>query len=321
MGKRLFVHGTTGGAKGSYTRAYSNGPVTVGGDFRSTAFLRRQLATSIGLYASGVLAATSYGVRGSWLPEHHAYGVSGEAYNATQDGQGVNGVADNNVNSGVGVYGGATGNFWGAGVYGEAWANTNTNWAGYFGGDVNVTGTIYMPAMISRIDHPLDPENRYLQHSDIQSPDMINVYTGNTVTDDNGDAVVALPDYFAEINRDFRYQLTVVGQFAQAIVAKKIEDNQFSIKTDKPGVEVSWQVTGIRQDKYAQAHRVENEVAKLPHEVGKYLHPELYGLGHDRSMTAKIRELAMKAIADSPEQAKANDAEREWQPQPLSSRI
>jgi hypothetical protein len=49
-------------------------------------------------------------------------------------------------------------------------------------------------------------------------------------------------------NRDFRYQLTVIDQFAQAIVAKKIANNTFTIRTNKPGVEVSWQITGIRHD-------------------------------------------------------------------------
>jgi hypothetical protein len=43
---------------------------------------------------------------------------------------------------------------------------------------------------------------------------MMNVYNGNVVTDKRGMATVVLPDYFKALNRDFRYQLTVVGQFA-----------------------------------------------------------------------------------------------------------
>ena len=46
----------------------------------------------------------------------------------------------------------------------------------------------------------------------------MNVYNGNVTTDANGDATVILPDYFEALNRDFLYQLTVIGQFAQAIV-------------------------------------------------------------------------------------------------------
>jgi trimeric autotransporter adhesin len=63
---------------------------------------------------------------------------------------------------------------------------------------------------------------------------------------------VKLPDWFEALNRDFRYQLTVMGQFAQAIVAKGVENGGFAIKTSKPNVMVSWQVTGIRQDAFAK---------------------------------------------------------------------
>jgi hypothetical protein len=105
---------------------------------------------------------------------------------------------------------------------------------------------------------------------------MMNVYNGSVTTDKHGMAVVTLPDYFDALNKDFRYQLTAIGTFAQATVAKKIEDNHFAIRTSKPGVEVSWQVTGIRQDAYANAHRVQVEEQKPPREQGHYLHPELF---------------------------------------------
>jgi hypothetical protein len=51
----------------------------------------------------------------------------------------------------------------------------------------------------------------------------------------------------------------------------------WTIKTDKPGVEVSWQVTGIRQDAWANAHRIPLEVEKSATDQGHYLHPELFG--------------------------------------------
>jgi hypothetical protein len=105
----------------------------------------------------------------------------------------------------------------------------------------------------------------------------MNVYNGNVTTDRRGFAEITLPDYFDALNRDFRYQLTVIGQFAKAIVAKEISHNRFTIRTNRPGVKVSWQVTGIRQDAYANAHRIPVEVEKPPQEQGKYLHPELFG--------------------------------------------
>lgn len=144
-------------------------------------------------------------------------------------------------------------------------------------GNVQVTGNLSKGGGSFQIDHPLDPANKYLYHSFVESPDMMNVYNGNVTTDKNGVAVVVLPNYFEALNRDFRYQLTVIGQFAQAIVAKEIGNNRFTIKTNHPGVKVSWQVTGIRHDAYADAHRIPVEVDKPAQEQGHYLHPELFG--------------------------------------------
>ena len=84
--------------------------------------------------------------------------------------------------------------------------------AGKFEGSIQVTGTLIKSGGGCRIDHPLDPENRYLQHSFVESPDMMNVYCGTTVLDDRGEAEVTLPDWFEALNRDFRYQLTCIGQ-------------------------------------------------------------------------------------------------------------
>ena len=141
-------------------------------------------------------------------------------------------------------------------------------------GSLIVTGSVAKGSGSFRIDDPLDPRNKYLYHSFVESPDMMNVYNGNIVTDADGVAVVDLPDYFDALNRDFRYQLTVIGQFAQAIVSTKIAGNRFTIRTDKPNVEVSWQVTGIRKDPYAEAHRVQVEVEKRAEERGHCDHPE-----------------------------------------------
>jgi len=135
---------------------------------------------------------------------------------------------------------------------------------------------------------------------------MMNVYNGNVVTDKNGKATVVLPEYFEALNRDFRYQLTVVGQFAQAIVAKKVDHNRFVIRTSKPNVEVSWQVTGIRQDAYANAHRIEVEEDKPQQEQGHYLHPELFGalpeqaVGYQAPSTPTHAETARAATSTTP---------------------
>jgi hypothetical protein len=171
--------------------------------------------------------------------------------------------------SGIGVHGAGE---WG--VYGE----TDTGYAGVFAGDVSVLGTLSKWAGAFKIDHPLDPANRYLYHSFVESPDMKNIYDGVVTLDAQGEAVVKLPEWFGALNRDFRYQLTCIGGFAPVYIAEEIADNQFKIAGGKLGLKVSWQVTGIRQDPYAEQHRIPVEEDKSPEERGTYIYPEGYGL-------------------------------------------
>jgi hypothetical protein len=165
------------------------------------------------------------------------------------------------------------------GVYAYA-TGAATNYAGFFSGDVMISGTVAKASGTFKIDHPLDPANKYLYHSFVESPDMMNVYNGNITTDATGKATVTLPAYFEAENKDFKYQLTIVDetQFAQARISKKVSANTFVIATDKPNIEVSWQVTGVRQDKYANAHRVITEVEKEAQFKGHYLHPKEWNM-------------------------------------------
>ncbi len=210
-----------------------------------------------------------------------ATGGSGDPANGTEDGSG-------------GVFTGGSAYCCGNGI--EAY--TGSDLAGYFRGDVYVDGSIAKLSGSFKIDHPLDPANKYLYHSFVESPDMMNIYNGNVVTDANGDAVVPLPEWFETLNRDFRYQLTVIGQFAQAIVTGEVANHQFGIKTDKPGVKVSWQVTGIRQDPWANAHRIPVEEEKDGRDRGHYIRPELYGAPEESSIAWARHPKTMKRIKE-----------------------
>jgi hypothetical protein len=164
---------------------------------------------------------------------------------------------------------------WGAGVLGD---NTAGGWAGFFNGDIRVDGSIFKSGSNNfQIDHPVEPAHSYLNHFGVESSVMMNVYDGRVTTDGDGRAVVELPGYFEALNTDFRYQLTVIGDFAQAIVSEEITDNRFAIRTDRPNVHVSWQVTGIRHDAWATAHRTPAEMAKPEACRGKYLAPREHG--------------------------------------------
>jgi hypothetical protein len=167
--------------------------------------------------------------------------------------------------------------------------------AGKFEGNVEVTGNISKGGGSFKIDHPLDPENKYLYHSFVESPDMKNIYDGNATTDENGEAIVKLPDYFETLNKDFRYQLTVIGTFAQAIIASEIKDNRFTIKTNGANVKVSWQVTGIRQDAFANKNRIPTEELKKKEERGLFLHPEAFGESPEKAIGyQKHREITQR---------------------------
>jgi hypothetical protein len=250
--------------------------------------------TGIGAYggtSNGTTSTVGYGGSGVYAVGGTGwYGndIGGDGVNAfggsDQSGGGGTGVSatggfgpESNGGNGVNAFGGMGGmpsNIGGVGIYAVA---GNGNNAGLFEGPVEVNGALSKSSGSLKIDHPLDPANKYLYHSFVESPDMMNIYNGNVTTDGGGTAVVTMPAWFEALNSDFRYQLTTIGQPAQAWIAAKIADGSFTVQTSKPNVEVSWQVTGIRQDAWANAHRIQVEVEKSPRDQGHYIHPELFG--------------------------------------------
>lgn len=240
-----------------------------------------------GVLGQASYADTNYAIRGQATGTGFNYGVYGLAGNI---GYGVYGKSYSDVGvrgnsgSGIGVEGYANN---GTGI----WGGCGSGFAGYFNGIVQVTGYLYKVGGGFKIDHPLDAANKYLYHSFVESPDMMNVYNGNVILNDLGEAWVELPVWFDSINKDFRYQLTCISGFAPVYIADEISSNRFRIAGGDPGLKVSWQVTGIRQDPYAEAHRIQVEVDKPAHELGKYLHPEVYGLGKEFGMNYETNEL------------------------------
>ncbi|UWZ85755.1 autotransporter outer membrane beta-barrel domain-containing protein [Occallatibacter riparius] len=220
-------------------------------------------------------------------------GVKGESfgYTTTADGfgpDGVDGIAHSDAGSGVAALNTAGGD--------AIFAQSAYGFAGYFLGNVAVQGNLSKAGGSFKIDHPLDPANKYLSHSFVESPDMKNIYDGVVTTNAQGKAVVQMPEWFEALNRDFRYQLTVMGQFAQAIVAGEMTSHSFIILTDKPNVKVSWQVTGTRHDAWADAHRIPVEQAKPDKERGLYLHPELFGAPVEKSIGAAHHPIAIRVL-------------------------
>ncbi len=292
------LYGVSG--NGGYTGVRGDGK-SYGGIFSGST------SGSIGVYASGsgyglYATGSTYGGFGSGST-YGLYGSGPTGVNGSGSVTGVNGTTTNvngaAVHGGGGQYGvhgdggrtaGTRGDsgyvgVWGEaptyGVYGLTPDITGNQTYGVFGearnaasfgvwsqGNAHVAGTLSKTAGSFKIDHPLDPERKWLSHSFVESPDMMNVYNGNVVLDGAGKAVVELPDYFDALNADFRYQLTPIGGSAPVYIASKVSGNKFGIAGGTPGLEVSWQVTGVRQDAYAKAHRIEVETPKSKEDRG-----------------------------------------------------
>ena len=235
---------------------------------------------SPGLQASGGSATISDGVGGIG---GIFFGGSGN-HTGASGVEGSGGTSNTSAGNGGAFYGSNTDDvsgLAGTGVFAQYGANTqnseNDGYAAYFTGTVEVNGTLYANTKDFQIDHPTDPANKYLYHSTIESSEMVNIYSGNVVTDELGIATVQLPAWFESLNGDLRYQLTVVGRKAQAWISQEVSSGKFQIASDATHVKVSWQITGVRQDAYAKAHPLIVEKEKSARERGFYKNPELYG--------------------------------------------
>lgn len=213
-----------------------------------------------GVYGTGFYAVYGYSTTG--------YGVYGSSTSASSAVKG-----DASLSGSRGVYGTALT----YGVYGDTYFGGSGTYGLYANGNTGASGNKSF-----RIDHPLDPLHKYLLHYSAEGPEPQNIYNGTVTTDKNGAAWVELPGYFDEINKQPRYQLTVVDDsaslgFVQVKVARKIRDNRFLIMTSSPNIEVCWEVKAVRNDLWNRKYGAPVEVEKPERERGKYQHPELYG--------------------------------------------
>jgi hypothetical protein len=210
---------------------------------------------------------------------------------------------------------GAQGHRGGTGLLAEGGAEqggSSEGLAAELTGNVDITGFLSKASGSFKIDHPLDPGKKYLYHSFVESPDMKNIYDGVVKLDANGEAIVELPEWFAALNKDFRYLLTPIGAPSPMLfIAEEISGNRFKIGGGTPGMKVSWQVTGIRQDAYANAHRIKVEEDKPEPERGYYLHPELFNQPEELGvqwarhpdLMRQIKETRLKRIEEMKQRA------------------
>ena len=295
FGLRSYCQGGNGSNFGIDTRAESSGKVS--GLYAEGLGTGTENTYGVATYAGGGGTGIKFGV---WAEAVGSELVYAGDFTATGSGANTYGVCAAADGSGttygvVGVAGGSSGGVK-YGVYGSAsntgaapsygvygWAGgAGTKYAGYFNGNLSATG-----AKTFQIDHPLDPENSYLNHYSAEGPEPLNVYRGTAVLKATGAAQVQLPAYFEAINRDFSYQLTAIGAAMPNLhVAGEIQNNSFTIAGGKAGGKVSWEVKGVRNDAFMRQHGAPVEQPKSPEERGKYLYPELFGAPQARAVHA-----------------------------------
>lgn len=239
------------------------------------------------------------------IGESDPAGVYGDT--SARSGAGVEGWSRSTAGAGYGVYG-TSDNASGIGVRGTSTATSGATYGVYgdvsspgglalFGlgharvtGDMTAQGTATAAAARYRIDHPTSAApDRTLSHGLVGSNEWKNVYDGTAVCNAGGEAVVSLPSWFGRLNRETRIQLTPIGAPAPLFVANKVSGNQFVIAGGAPGQEVYWQVTGVRRDRWAEAHPLRVEETKRGKEAGRLLHPEERGAAASRGVTEAFR--------------------------------
>jgi hypothetical protein len=206
-------------------------------------------------------------------------------------------LPSNNARALVGLYNGGSTSFNGVGVHGRAIAapgfgigvlGEGDSFGVFAQGNLGATG-----AKTFLIDHPLDPENRYLRHYSMESPEVLNVYRGNVVLDANGEGVVTLPDYFEALNINVTYQLTAIGGAAPELHVQSEVDaaGQFKVAGGRGGMKVSWVVYGERNDPIMRQPGMRDvEIEKRGEARGRYLVPSLYGASDDARIFADRKE-------------------------------
>lgn len=233
---------------------------------------------NMGVWGHGGSAAESIGVYGD-SGSTSGYGV----YGRSNDNIGTAGYAVGTSGLNFGVYGESASTS-GRAIYGVATSSSGTtyavrgwngNAAGYGLFSVGNLGCSGTKAFV--IDHPLDPQNKYLKHYCAEGPEPLNIYGGVVQLDGQGQATIDLPAYFAEINRDPRIQLTAAGASMPGLFASEtIADNRFQVGGGRPNGKVYWRVEAVRNDVWMRTHGAPVEVEKDAVERGKYQHAELY---------------------------------------------
>ncbi len=189
---------------------------------------------------------------------------------------------------------------WSPGVFADGYAR-----AGVFGNSIQVYGGVYKTICNFEIDHPLDPLNKVLRHTSVESPEPVVIYRGKAQLDAGGEAVITLPGYFVALTMEDEATVTLTSIGRPFPVGYEWEARFASFRAyGEAGREISWVVYADRDDPAMEHHRHLVEAEKGPGvgcPKGKLLDPTAYGypeemgVGHEERQQLRERAREMHA--------------------------
>ncbi len=121
----------------------------------------------------------------------------------------------------------------------------NAGVTNFYGSDMYVHGTLHVSSVVA---DKVSASTLNGQEQVVESPDQLTVLSGVAILNEGGQAIIALSASFEASSQDFRYQLTTIGSFAPVYIAQELQNNTFRIGGGRPGMRVSWQITGVRKN-------------------------------------------------------------------------
>jgi hypothetical protein len=303
---RAFATSTTGDhtTYGIYGRSYASSDGSIGVYGRSS--YNNNYGATYGVYgrsdglepsASGPYPVGVYGLAGN---TSSSFGIGGYFESNAPQGCGVEGQ-----NRFVGVRAVATGTV-GLNFGVAATTASAAGVAGWFEGDINVTGDIHKSNCYFLIDHPLDPENKLLRHTCVESPENLLIYRGTVRLSADGEAVVELPGYFEALTDEMQASVHLTPRGRPFLTGYDWQPGYTAFTVyGSPERQVSWMVLAQRDDPVAKQHMRPVVEDKGPDnkfcDRGELLYPSAYGYPEAMSRSRKIFTPANVAPVEEPE--------------------
>ncbi len=148
-------------------------------------------------------------------------------------------------------------------------------------GDMHITGSLSKGAGSFLIDHPLDPLNKTLRHSFVESPENLCLYRGKIKLDSQGRATVEMPAYFPALTKEDEatVNLTAIGTQPFLLSFQWNQEHTAFTIFGSPDAEAAYLVLADRDDPviYQLRQPVEQEKGNGNFEKEQLLYPQAYG--------------------------------------------